>query len=102
MWVQVGVCEFRWGGGMWVQVGGGVCGFRWGLCGYVGSSVGGGGGYVGSDGGCMWVQVGGLQWGEENKGANVRGVEGEQRGKIGGGGSSTESFCNLSSGFEMD
>ena len=112
-WAQVGggVCGFRWGG-MWVQVGGGgggVCGFRF--------QVGGGG---------MWVQVGwGLsrrvvfRWrgvvqmercsGGEfseggSKGANFRGIEGEQRDKRWGGGgeSSTESFCNLSLGFEMD
>ena len=39
----------------------------------------------------------GVQWGGEgSKGANVRRVEGEQRGKRWGGWSSTESFCNLS------
>ena len=51
-----------------------------------------------------WVQLGGgfrwgVQWGEGSKGANVRGIEGEQRGR---GESSTESPCNLSLGFVMD
>ena len=63
------------------------------------------------------VQVGGgIQWGDESKGANVRGSEGEQKGKHWGGGgggggggrgkrraeSLTDFFFNLSLGFEMD
>ena len=39
------------------------------------------------------VSGGELQWGEENKGANVREVEGEQRGKIGGGGAQRNLFA---------
>ena len=68
-----GVCGFRWGGGMWIEVGG-----MW-------VEVGGGGG---------WVQVGGgvcgFRWERVYVGSGGRGE------------SSTESFCNLSLGFEMD
>ena len=71
---------FRWGV---VQVVVGL--FRWGCS-------GGGGG--GADGG--------VQRGEGSKGANVRGIEWEQRGKSWRGENLTESFCNLCSGFEMD
>ena len=79
--------------------------------GYVGSSGGRGGGCSGE--GCSggvgglfrrWgdVQVGVQRW-EGTKGANVRGLKGskganvERRGE-----NSTEYFCNLSLGFEMD
>ena len=65
-----------------------------------------GGGGVGSGGGCS---CGGLvQMGNQIKGG--RGAEGQTLGglkwstgtNVGGGGSSTESFCNLSLDFEME
>ena len=80
------------GGGGFVQAGGVRGGgglFRWlrGRCSDGGFSEGRG---------AKGQTLGGLKGSE---GANVRGIEGEQRGKRR---SSTESFCNLSLDFEMD
>ena len=103
---------FRWGVGsggvMWVQMGVGVCSDG-------GVQAGGVQAGVFRWGRAVQVVTGkvfrwGVQWGEGSKGANVRGlkgseganvrgIEGEQRGKRR---SSTESFCNLSLGFEMN
>ena len=68
-WLGVG---FGWGRGR-VQVGEGV--FRWGVVQVGGIQVGVQGGAAVQWGG------GGVQWGEGSEGANVRGTEGEQRGK---------------------
>ena len=93
-WVQVGE-EFMWGVGLGGCVGSGGAGM----------GSGGGGlfrrGCSGVGGGVVQVGVvqvgGGIQWGKGSKGAKVREIEVERRGKRWGGGeSSTESFCNLS------
>ena len=55
----------------------------------------GGGGF--GWGGFMLDSDGEVQWGEGSKGANVRGLKGSKGGGVG----STESFCNLRLGFEM-